>query len=124
MRHFGKIVEINGDVAEIQIAKSKECAGCTACDMWDTKGPVYIPAKNTVQGKVGDLVEVEIAPAQVLGSSLLVFLFPILALMAGYWLGSRLAPQLQMGGESAGILGAVIFLVISFGVIYFYDRIS
>lgn len=123
MRHLGKILSIDGNIAEIRIAKSNKCAGCTACDMWDTKGPLVIPAKNNVAAKVGELVEVEIAPKQVIGSSFLVFLFPILALMGGYWLGNRLAPQLQMGGEGAGILGALVFLVISFGVIYVYDRL-
>jgi sigma-E factor negative regulatory protein RseC len=123
MRHLGKIVAVYGQVAEIQIAKSNQCAGCTACDMWDTQGPLRISAKNSVQAQMGDLVEVEIAPAQVIGSSLLVFLFPVVALMVGYWLGTRLAPELQISGEGAGILGALSFLVLSFGVIFLYDRL-
>jgi len=122
MRHVGKIIAVNGNIAEIEITKSNQCAGCTACNMWDTKGPLQLLARNNLQAQIGDRVEVEVAPAQVVSSSLIVFLFPLLARMLGYWLGAQLAPGFRLRGESGGILGSLIFLVASFGGIFIYDR--
>lgn len=123
MRHFGKVINIEDEMARIQIAKSSQCKNCTACDMFDTKGTVEISARNELAAKVEDYVEVEIAPAQVIGSSLLVFIFPIIALIIGYMLGSHLAPQTTLTAENAGIIGSLIFLVLAFLLIYVYDRL-
>jgi sigma-E factor negative regulatory protein RseC len=122
MRHFGKVIQIDAEEARIQIAKSSQCASCKACDMFDTKGTVEITAQNKLQAEVGDLVEVEIAPAQVIGSSLLVFIFPIIAMIIGYAIGLKLAPLLNLSGENSGILGSIAFLFLSFLIIYLYDR--
>ncbi|MBN2091563.1 SoxR reducing system RseC family protein [candidate division KSB1 bacterium] len=122
MEHLGKVIEINGTLARVQIAKSSHCAGCTACDMFDTSGPKELKAQNEIHAKPGDFVRIEIAPSQVIGSSLFIFVFPIIAMMVGYWFGSKFARVLNMTDELAGIAGSLCFLVISFLIIYLYDR--
>ncbi len=122
MEHFGKVIEIQDNLARVQLAKSSHCAGCTACDMFDTSGPKELKAQNEIHAKPGDFVRIEIAPSQVIGSSLLIFVFPIIAMMFGYWFGTKFAPSLKMAGEIAGIAGSLSLLGISFLIIFLYDR--
>jgi len=122
MEHFGKIIDVEGELARVQIARTPECKSCRACEMFDTRKTVEIVARNNVNAQLGDQVNVEIAPAHVVGSSLLIFLFPIVALLVGYWLGVNLASQLGLNQEGGGIIGAITLLVLAFIIIYFYDR--
>ncbi len=122
MEHLGKVIEIQGEFARIQLTKSTHCAGCTSCDMFDTRGPRELQARNEIQAKPGDFVKIEIAPSQVIGSSLFIFIFPIVAMMLGYWLGSNFAAFFNISGEIAGISGSIGFLGIAFLIIFMYDR--
>jgi len=127
MQHLGKVLAIEGKQARVQIAKSSECATCKACEMFDTQGQIELLARNDIQAKIGDLVKIEIAPAQVIGNSLLIFVFPIIFLIIGYWGGlylggSPLFSAVKSSGEGAGIIGALSALIISFILIFVYDK--
>jgi len=122
MENFGKVIEIQGELARVQIAKSSQCAGCTSCDIFDTRGPRELQARNEIQAKPGDFVKIEVAPSQVIGNSLFIFIFPIIAMMLGYWLGSKSATFFKITEEMAGIAGSLGFLGISFLIIFLYDR--
>ena len=123
MEHYGKITRIDGDMALIQLSQSSRCADCKACEMFNTNEPVEIRAHNPFNAQTGDQVKVEIAPTQVVGHSLFVFLFPILALLIGYGFGVKFASISTIGEENSGIIGSIVFLCFSFIPLYFYDRL-
>ena len=122
MEHYGRVIQVNGPMAQVEIAKSVECANCKACDMFDNGEKIILEAQNGIDAQKGDMVNVEVAPRQVLASAVLVFLTPVLFLILGYWLGSA---QLWFSSnpESSGIIGALTALLLSFGVIFVADRL-
>ncbi|MCI0514325.1 SoxR reducing system RseC family protein [candidate division KSB1 bacterium] len=122
MRHCGKIIELNGVVARVQLVKSIHCAGCTACDMFSSEDRRELNARNLIQAQIGDLVEIEVPPGRVIQSSLLIFLMPVIGILVGYWIGAKIASFWQLTAESGGILGALGFLVLTFGLLYVYDK--
>ena len=122
MEHYGRVIQVTGQTVQVEIAKSTECAKCKACDMFDTRETIILEAQNDINAQQDDMVTIEVAAKQVLASSVLVFLMPVLFLIFGYWLGST---QLWFSSnpESSGIISALIALLLSFGVIFGTDRL-
>ena len=123
MEHYGRVIQVNGPTVEVEIAKSKECANCKACDMFDNREKVILTALNDINAREGDMVNVEVAPRQVLTSAVLVFLMPVIFLILGYWLGST-QRWFTANPEISGIIGGLTALLLSFGLIFVFDRLS
>jgi len=120
MRETGIIISKQGKSVQVRLQKSKKCEGCTACASFGPNS-MAIEAHNEIDAEIGDVVDVEISPKQVVGHSLVIFLFPIVAMIFGYFLGMRIGGYKDLTGEGSGILGALVMLVISFLVIKLYD---
>lgn len=123
MRELGQVIRVRGELAVLRVAKSTHCAGCNACQMFDDGQPREIVARNDISAKSGDMVEIEINPRIVIGHSLLIFIFPIIFMILGYILGAGLSVQLRMGSEQSGIIGALSFFVLSFVLIFVYEKL-
>ena len=121
MRETGVIVSKRDKWVQEQLMKNEKCEGCSACTAF---GPdsMSIEARNDIDAKTGDIVEIEIAPKQVVGHSFLIFLLPIVAMIGGYFIGMELGGRRGFIGESSGIMGALVMLLISFITIRIYDK--
>lgn len=117
MRERGLVVSTNGLVALVQFAKGKHCEGCNVCQAFG-EGSAVLEAKNEVQAKPGDTVEVEIPPKHVLTSSFLVFIVPALTMIAGYLVSNL---WLRTSGD-ASVGAAFLGLLFGFGLVRLYDR--
>jgi positive regulator of sigma E activity len=108
---IGKIVTINDENAVVQMEAGSQCQHCGAkhaCSaMGDVMRQIEIPAKNDVH--VGDHVTISYQSQSRIVSVLLVFLLPVLFLIAGYFIGFAL-----FGTEGKGILTSLGGLVIAF----------
>ncbi|MFP3981733.1 MAG: SoxR reducing system RseC family protein, partial [Desulfobacterales bacterium] len=81
-----------------------------------------IVALNPVQAKIGDRVTLEYATGRMLQLSLLLYIFPIIALLAGAIIGDSAAPAL---GADPSILAAVLgfaALFLSLGVLLALEK--
>jgi positive regulator of sigma E activity len=107
----GTVVEIGDDVAKIELDEIEACGRCGLC-------------RSAGRGKM--LMEVDLAPGLEPGrkvlieggdkswaASILLFLVPMVALVAGLMLGQYVSPWGLSQESSSAILGA-LFLVISF----------
>jgi len=84
LKESGKVIRIIGDgLVEVEIKASSGCAKCGACN-FDRSGTMSMEAKNEIGASRGDVVEIEIPEGSVIFSSLLIFIFPIIAFFAGY----------------------------------------
>ena len=122
MRETGIVVSKDGRLVKVLMVKSEKCKECTACSAFG-ENSMQLEARNDFGAEVGEIVDVEISPKQVVGFSFLVFIFPVMAMIVGYFLGMRIGGELGMTGEGSGILGAFILLVISFLLIKAYDTL-
>ena len=89
MKQIGKVVEINADMAKIEVDKVSACDMCeNAAHCVEKCKKVYATASNTVNAEVGDTVEIETETGMVLLNSVLVFLVPVLLAIGAYFLSN------------------------------------
>ncbi len=112
----------HGRVANVRILRSAQCEGCPGCIDLGKRQERTLEADNTMGAGVGAAVECEIAPRQVLGHSFLVFLFPLVSMMLGYMLFTRLFRPAGQTAEGPGILGAFAGLLMAYLLIRIIDR--
>ncbi len=122
MIETGVVNKIEKDIAWITMIKGDQCACCTACKAFGD-GSFEIVALNEPGAKPGDHVEVEINPRQVIKHSAIVFIFPVLSLIIGYFLGDSYFTQIGLPQEAGGIIGSLGLMIITFIAIIGYDRI-
>lgn len=118
MRETGSIIAVSGKTATIQLLQGDKCEGCNVCSAFG-ENKMHVDALNNIGAKVGDLVEVDVEPKEVLKSSMIVFIFPLLMMIVGYFVGGKIAPH---HGEGAGILGSISGLILAFLLIKVTDR--
>ena len=119
MREVGVVVSTSGLMAEVQFTRGPQCQGCHACDGFRKNNDLgTLLVRNGVGAKPGERVEVEIAPSAVLTSAFLVFVFPLLGLVAGYVLASAVFHASQ----GMAVLGAFVGLGGAFLALKLWDR--
>lgn len=107
--HAGVVTALEGDVAVVRFQRSEMCSRCGACLAIGEK-ELETRVANTLNAKVGDLVEVRLAGNRILQASALAYVVPLLLLLVGVWLGSRISDLFAL---LLGVGGcAVAFLVL------------
>lgn len=117
MEQIGQVVEIIGEKAKVLVKRHDVCSNCGGCGIsLSGKGENYLEALNTVNAAVGQTVRVASDTGQVLKASFVVYIVPVLSLLAGIALGQ------QFGGEPAGLILGLVFLLLSYLAVRAYDR--
>lgn len=115
------VVGLEGDFAKIEVVRSKSCGSCNACTS-SGGGKMIGTAKNGLNAKVGDLVRVEMADGSFLGAAVVVYMLPLGMLFLGYIIFSWLAKFINAPKEAAGVVGALVMLILAYVLVMFYDR--
>ena len=99
LKKTGVVKAVQGRIALVMTRMEPECESCSAKEACSTFGGgganAEVRVRNTVGADVGDIVTISMRGASVLKVSFLVYMLPILALIAGIVLGymlSRLIP--------------------------------
>jgi len=102
--HIGLVVGIGNGTAQIQFLRGKQCANCGAC-LTAGENEMEITLENSLGAKVGDRVAVELSTKRVVQASLLAYAVPLVLLVGGVLLGSRIADWagLTLGVAACGI---------------------
>jgi sigma-E factor negative regulatory protein RseC len=120
MKEIGCVTSVRGDAATIAMPVSGECKKCGICTIAAGGRDVLLDARNDAGAREGDTVEIEIAPGRVLAAAFIIYMIPIILTIVGFLVGSAAA-----GGDpdsSLPIVLAVTFLVVSFVLVWLYDR--
>lgn len=124
MVQSGLVVSENDGKINVRVMRQSACEGCKqkafcggGCDATHEK-PIIIEVKNTLGAAVGDRVELYSENRFVLGTTFLIFIFPLLF---AFFLCGLLS---QNGAsETACLLGAAAGFVIPFaGLLYGMNR--
>ncbi|MFA6169348.1 MAG: SoxR reducing system RseC family protein [Candidatus Margulisiibacteriota bacterium] len=107
MIEIGEVIKLDGGQAEVLFQRNPACGNCTACRA-QADGTLKTMADNAIGAKLGERVEVEFSSRSFARAALIVFGLPVVLLFLGYYLG--------------GVLGALLFLLASFGLILILDR--
>ncbi|NQU17667.1 MAG: SoxR reducing system RseC family protein [Candidatus Saganbacteria bacterium] len=117
MKTKGKISKLlSDDIVEVICEPNSACEKCKGCSM-SSSGEIILKAKNNMRAKVGDGVEVEVEEAEGIRAAFIVFIFPIIGLLFGYFIGTKFS-----SAEYVGVIGALVFMVITFLFLNLYDR--
>ena len=124
VREQGVVERIKGDKALLRIERTSACATCESrgsCEMGPDK-KMMVEVNNTLGARTGDRVEVSVPTGSIIKLSLLVYLFPILALIAGAYAGGECAQRLAFNATLASIFGGGMMAAIAFVVLRHLDR--
>jgi sigma-E factor negative regulatory protein RseC len=113
---IGIVVEKTGPTVRVEAEAYHACASCGArhtCSIpgGETKKRSLV-IHNSIGAEPGDYVEFIVREQSVVASSLLIYLFPVIALVAGSMLGLSLSHLFTIDEDlTAGIFGLSAFLL-------------
>lgn len=122
MEEIGIILKKENGFAVVEVRKGSECKACQAkdaCPESAQEGYKIIRAKNEINAEKGDKVLLECTPSTSLISSFVVFIFPLLFCIAGYFVGSAVFGPVP---EYKPILTCLASFIIAFLIIRYADR--
>ncbi|MTI94966.1 MAG: SoxR reducing system RseC family protein [Firmicutes bacterium] len=118
MDQVGKVLAVKDDTAEVMLQRNSACEKCGVCHLGRTQD-LLLRLPNTVDAEPGQRVLIGMEGVNVVKASLIVYILPVLALVAGFVLIYLFHEPLNLGGSpdlwGAG-LGFALFLL-TFAVI-------
>ena len=115
MRDEGIVLVIRGDHALVRMSGKSGCEGCSSCST--TSGcNVELEALTTEGVVAGSRVVVEVSSVGAAVSAVLVFVLPLLGLVAGVLVGS------QLGGTGGSLGLGFGALIVFFGLAVLVER--
>jgi len=120
----GIIDHTEGNKAFVIIKRSSACATCGSRGMCRSHGDreMFIEVTNHLQAKTGDHIEIKMPTGSFLKLSLLVYILPIVALIAGAYFGAEISGYLHFHSTPVSIAGGAIAMIIAFKVLRMIDR--
>ena len=110
----GIVIKTDAGAAWVKTVKSGACAGCTArgaCHSGSGGGAMEVKAINEAGAKVGDRIVLSFETASLLKATFLLYVFPILLLIAGALIGQETAPYFNYNPSGfSAILGFSFFI--------------
>ena len=118
MRENGTVISVEQGIAKVQFVPKEDCERCGAKGFCHPEpGKMVASASNELGAKLGDTVTIETQVGTSVLAAALVFLVPITGLVIGY-----LAARAFWGTEPAGVVGAVLLMIVSVLVMAYVDR--
>lgn len=104
-----RVIDIVGDFALVEAAGGEACASCAARHACLNLGgsSKRLSIRNSLSARPGDMIEFTVDERGVVLSALIVYLVPILMLLAGIVAGNRLHGSLGLDGDAAAALGGI-----------------
>lgn len=110
-------------MAWVKTTRSSACASCSSKDACHSDGggkEMEVEAINTADARVGDRIVLNIKTASLLKATFLLYVFPILAMIAGAVLGQTVA--VMRGSDPSGL--SALFGFLFFGLAFIVIRIA
>lgn len=112
----GIVLKIDTDTAWVKTKKSKSCEGCSSkgfCHATGSQDEMEVQAINAAGGKVGDRVMLNFDTSSLLKASFLLYVFPIICMLAGAFVGMELAPRLDINSSKLSAIFGFLFFGLS-----------
>lgn len=118
MEELATVIESKGNKASVKIIRHSACSKCTQkCELAESheQDELVVEVDNQVGAVEGELVRLEIEEQHLVFAALIIYLLPLILMIAGYFVGDWIAMDLGIQtGQIAGIIGTLFFLFISF----------
>ncbi len=120
----GVVIAVDGDRAKVKIRRSPACAGCSderMCGLFG-KDETVLTAQNQVGACNGQKVCVSFKVEGEVKASLILYLFPLVALVVGALIGNHL--QILGDKEISGAIFGFLFVILAFITIKYYNHVK
>lgn len=118
---IGHVTKVDHGKVKIQLTPGSQCTGCGAksfCSaLGETVRVLEVESKENVNP--GDMVSLKFSASSKLTSAMIIFILPIIFMIAGYFLMT----SLYINSEGWGVIGSLLGLVFGFIVIRVLDRL-
>ena len=107
-----------GGMAEVAVKRTTACGGnCASCESCVFQNELKTPAYNRIQARPGQKVLIESQTSRIFKAAFLVYVFPLLLFLVGYFLSAALSL-----GETAGIICSFAGLVVGAVIVVLSQR--
>jgi sigma-E factor negative regulatory protein RseC len=113
MLERGTVVSVGQGRADIMITPTEKCDDCEICTEGAGGRRILEGALDPIGVAPGDVVELETPLRARRLAQLLVFVFPVVALVVGYLAGYLLSSVVEMDPDTLGAAGAVIAAILA-----------
>jgi len=113
----GKVIKLNLDTAWVKTVKTGNCEACSAknsCNAMEDGEEMVVEAINRAGAHVDDRVIISIKTSSLLKLSFLLYVFPILCMIAGAFIGQEVAPLFNLNSSVFSAIFAFAFFFIAF----------
>ncbi|MDR1835814.1 MAG: SoxR reducing system RseC family protein [Fusobacteriaceae bacterium] len=118
MESKGLVTAVTGKEVRVRLYKETACEHCNTCSA-EKKFVREFTLVSDEDIKPGDVVTLEIAGNTLVKASLILYALPVVFMFSGYYVGSQTLGLPE--GKSIGL--SFLFLLVSFLLIWFYDRV-
>jgi len=101
------VVQVEKDTAYVLFKRSSACGKCQACGMLKDMSEITVSVENTLRAQEGDQVALQFSDGQFFKSSLMAYIFPLIMLITGVFLGYYIHSAFNMN-LPADILAAIL----------------
>ena len=130
MAQIGIVLEVEGDRARVSASRTGACGACSersSCGVGLGPGGrsddnSLFDVANALGARPGDAVEIDLPEGTARKVSMLLWVLPLVGLLAGAVLGVKLHGRLGLGEDLAALLGAVAGLAAVFALLVRLDR--
>jgi sigma-E factor negative regulatory protein RseC len=122
---YGEVMEVHGSTAKVKLGAKQACAHCGICSkIGNSPNEMLVDVYAGEPVKKGDKVVLVMGNGMILKSAFIVYMVPLIALIAGYYIGKQLMEALNvtLKGELFPALFGFFLLALSFLAIRWYDR--
>ena len=116
----GIVLRTDSETAWVKTVRSSACEGCAARGSCNTTGDgqdMEVKAINSVGASVGDQIVLSFETASLLKATFLIYVFPIILLIAGAALGQALAPLIGFSPSALSVLMGFAFFFIALFIV-------
>lgn len=120
MTEEGLVRQVAGTMAQVETTQTEACNCCEAKGACSTMGGLkqrVVMAQNDAQAGVGDRVLLALPRRGVMGAGFLVYIVPLIALLAGAYLGKLHGVQWGLGSTNASVILGMGALVLSWAAL-------
>ena len=121
MLERGVVIKSDKDGLDIQLQVNDACESCHACFVDKNKLKV-LHIDNARPIKPGEIVEIEVKPGFAVQSAFLIFIFPLIMLIVGYYIFNQLIDIPGVNGLYESVLGAIGGLSAAYLGVYLFDK--
>jgi len=116
----GIVVEAGPTGARVKTTRSGACESCASRGSCSTIGggkEMEVEALNPAGAREGDHVAINFESSALLKISFLLYVFPVICMLAGALLGHWLGSALGFSGSAVSVVLAVLFFLLAFLII-------